>query len=139
MNTREKRLLIYGLFIILIAFCFTGWFYYINEPLNEDLGGYFYDADNGIRITTFSQVLECTKRFYLKWSGRVPGYFLVFLSKLFPRSVQAVAVAMIFTTNVILSVRIIVKDTVRALSSPILFVTLYLMLYWLHRFGNQLL
>ena len=129
MNSKERNLLIYSLVIILIVSCFTGWFYFINEPLNEDLGAYF-DHSSGLRITTLHQVLERTKNVYMGWSGRIPGYFLVYISKLFPRYVQAIAVAVVFSANILLTIRIIVKGTLRSLSSPVLFIILYLVLYW---------
>ena len=101
MTSKDKRLLIYSLFIILIVSCFTGWFYYINEPLNEDLGGYF--NPDGSLISTFSHVISKLARVYIGWSGRIPGYFLIYFSKLFPRSIQAIAVAVIFSSNVIIA------------------------------------
>lgn len=129
MTVKEKRFLIYSLFIILIVTCFTGWFYYINEPLNEDLGGYF-DPHTGMRITSLGQVIGATEYVYCHWSGRIPGYFLVFFSKLLPRSVQAVVVAVIFSANVFLAIRIVFRDTLKSLSSPVIFITLYSILYW---------
>ena len=130
MKLADNKRLIYGMFIILIASCFTGWFYYTNEPCHEDLGAYFYDLDSGIRFTNFSQVLELTKNVYMLWSGRIPGYFLNFVTKLVPRGIQAILIAVIFSSNIILSIRIIFKNTVKALSSPIIFVVMYLALYW---------
>ena len=131
-ESNGKKILLYSILIILMVSCFTGWRYYVDEPLNEDLGGYFFTNSDGIRarITTFGQVIYCVKYTYLNWSGRIPGYFLISISKLFPRSVSAVACALIFSANVILTIRIIVKDTKKAFSSPILFLVLYLALYW---------
>ena len=128
-TVKDKNRLIYSIVIILIVSCFTGWFYYINEPLHEDLGGYF-DPVTGDRITSLKQVFESTRFVYMIWSGRIPGYYLIYFSKLFPRAVQAIAVGIFFSANVILTIRIVVKDTLKAVLSPVLFLVLYLAFYW---------
>ena len=139
-NYRNKNKLILGTITILSVFLFMTAFIFLNEPIGDDVLYYFengvsYYLDEvpnnlGRRITTINQVIESTQYIYLHWSGRFVGYLLTFLGKLFPRIVTSAISSGILVANIILALRIIYKDTIKAISSPVAFVVMFFASYW---------
>ncbi len=139
---QENIKIVIGFVVIFLVTSFMCWFCYINEPIGDDvlfgcenfLSFYLDDYDLnsvlGGRITTLHQVFSSLCDIYMYWSGRLTGYSLEVIGKLFPRAVQAMITVFLFAGNIILAMRIVYKDIKEVIKNPIIFVILYLALYW---------
>lgn len=137
---QKQKPLMFGGLIVLGVTCFMSFFCYKNLPIGDDVLTYFEGAltayldeftyTPGERITSVSQVVKEVGFAYRYWSGRMPGYTILFLGKLFPKLVQAAATAVLYSANVFLALQILCKDAKKALSSSLSFLVLFLALYW---------
>lgn len=136
----EKIELLIGCVIIGAVAVFVMFFSYINEPVGDDILGYYEGAltfylDDfrnvlGEKLTSMSQIIKLLNFTYMHWSGRMPGYFINYLGKFMPKFVQAFLTAFVFTVNILLAMRIAYKEWIKTLSKPLVFGFIFLALYW---------
>lgn len=141
MIERQSRIRLWcGIFVLALIAGFTAVWIFFHEPIGDDVLCYFqgaltdylpeFETKLGPRITTFSQVFRELKFTYLYWSGRMPGYALGLVGRLLPKSGQAILTALLYTCNVFLTLRIVHRDSRKALSSPVSAMILFTSLYW---------
>lgn len=140
MSASKNRIFAWGLAIIILVSCFTWFFSYMNEPIGDDVGGYFdgaltaylddFDDVLGNRVTGIPQICMMLKFTYMHWSGRMPGYTLNYIGKLLPKFLQAVLTAAFFSMNILLTMKIVYKYWKNTVSVPIVFCMLFLAMYW---------
>lgn len=126
--------------IIVLFFLLYGFIFAVSEPVGDDvlshfnrgLNLYLDDEPNsfGYRITSFRQVFGAMKVFYLKWSGRMTGYFFVFSGSLMPRLLRAVLAVTVYILNILLALRLVYGTIKKVLCHPIAFEVLFLATYW---------
>ena len=137
---KSDKQLCFGLLIILFVTCFTTTFSWFYEPIGDDVITFFEGAISfylddvslniGDRITNPIQVIKLLKFYYMNWSGRMTGYSFLYFGLLFPKVVRAILVGVIFSSNIVLTLRIAYGKTRDALSSPLLFGLVFLVCYW---------
>lgn len=126
-----------------MLFCFIT---AVSEPVGDDILLHFdqgltlYLDDEphviGERITSLRQVFNAVKYSYLKWSGRVTGYFFAFSISLIPRLFRALLTAAVYVSNVLLALRLVYGSIKRVLYHPITFEVLFLAMYWFKPDGS---
>lgn len=136
----EKFKLAICVIIIGLFFVITSFFVYINEPIGDDVLGMFdnalflyldeFEYTIGSRITSLRQVIEQLKLIYLYWSGRMPGYTIMYIGRLTPRFVTSIITASIAIGICIFSLKIVYKDMRNGLKHILLFVIIWLAVFW---------
>lgn len=129
-----------GIIVYIIIACFSAYYIYFRDAVGDDILStfenfvYFYLDDFphecGAKVTTFSQVLHELKNVWLYWSGRIPGYALLYLGDLLSKVGQAIFTSLLYVSIVFLTLRIVYKSSKGALSSPISALILFSSLYW---------
>ena len=112
----------------------------ISEPFGDDV---LFQFDNGIsyyldeepsvlgeRISSLSQAFDNLWHMYLKWTGRVVGFFFVVCAPLIPPVVRAFLSAAICMLIVLLSLRLVYGSFRKAVSHPVSYFLLFCALYW---------
>lgn len=139
-STSNRIKIAWGLIVVLFVTCFTCYFSYMNEPIGDDVCGYFdgaltaylddFDDVLGDRVTSIPQICTMLRFTYMHWSGRMPGYVLNYIGKLLPKLLQAILTALLFSMNILLTMKIVYKEWKKTISAPIVYCILFLSMYW---------
>lgn len=143
--SKNKKDLYFGTAILFVIFVIIYVFSLFYEPIGDDILTYFdrgitlyldnVESTLGHRFCSIRQVINSTAYIYKVWSGRFVGYFFNFIGTLLPKFLLAFFKSLILFLNVFFTVRIVKKDTISVLKTPIYCLLLFMSACW-YKYGT---